>query len=463
MRNDNCCRLHDVKNRLLLKHNKRSGLFACCCVILSSCFSVVGCQRLDRLYPNEIADSFSIKEIPAVDETSPNIPVPAKPARPSLGDSKRERIGDLLKSGKGFSVRVRDDQPPKASSIVATKHPDQNLAEEIQSLSPEFKKLLQEYLASSGPSKTASAIATSEQPTSTPQSEVSSDLANHTEEPKVERRNLKSDPAKEPPAVITASAQEPVHTVAITSKEPAKEATPDPENWNESLSKAISVLEKQIRDNPNATEDVKMSNEYKLRMLQLAAGNLDASMQPIGNLTAREQEYLRHQLHALHDASNPAGIPVRSKLWSTVMQNQREATNQLAAISDLEVRSAAFCTSVEGYGIIKQFANYQFKPDQDVLLYCELENVDAQAVQSGFETQLQGRYEIIDNDGKRIADQLLPMEKEVCKNHRRDYFIVYRIYMPMQIPPGSYQLRLTIEDMKAKKYGQSMLDFQIAK
>jgi hypothetical protein len=166
---------------------------------------------------------------------------------------------------------------------------------------------------------------------------------------------------------------------------------------------------------------------------------------------------------ALYEASNPDAMPVRSRHWSIVMNSQREATNHLAAASNLEVKSLAFCTEVERYGVVTKFPKTQFQADQEVLLYCEIENVAAEKVRNGFETQLQGSYEIMDSQGRKIADQLLPMEPELCQNHRRDYFIVYKIYMPPQIAIGNYQLRLTIEDMKARKFGQSQLEFSIKK
>jgi hypothetical protein len=69
----------------------------------------------------------------------------------------------------------------------------------------------------------------------------------------------------------------------------------------------------------------------------------------------------------------------------------------------------------------------------------------------------------LDTNGNRIVEQTLPMEPDVCQNVRRDYYMVYRIFMPQQISPGNYKLRLTIEDLKARKYGQSTLDLQIKK
>ncbi len=255
--------------------------------------------------------------------------------------------------------------------------------------------------------------------------------------------------ANEAPQVVTAS----LHSSSPTTETP----------WNHSVKEAIEKLEKQLGDSSIKDENVRINQEVTLRMLYLADRQLDSALKPIDGLDDHERDYFKHELLALYEATNPDAVPVRSMRWSTVMNNQRQATNHLASVSKLEVKSVSFCTDVQGYGVVTKFPNYQFKPDQDILLYCELENVSAEPVKDGFETQLQGTYEIIDPNGRRIADQLLPMEKEICKNHRRDYFIVYRIFTPMQIAPGNYQLRLTVEDMKGKKFGQSQIDFQIQK
>ena len=96
-----------------------------------------------------------------------------------------------------------------------------------------------------------------------------------------------------------------------------------------------------------------------------------------------------------------------------------------------------------------------------MLLYCELDNFISEKLKNEYETKLQGSYEIVDKSGKRVTDQLLPPDEHICSNHRRDYFIAYRIFMPKEIPAGSYTLKLTIEDMKGRKFGQSSIDFQI--
>ncbi len=239
--------------------------------------------------------------------------------------------------------------------------------------------------------------------------------------------------------------------------------TANASNWRQLLSQAIEQLEKQVKEVPASDENLRISQEVTLRMLYVSQRRLADAMRPIDKLSDNEKDYFQHQMQALYEASNPDAMPVRSRHWSLVMNSQREATNQLAAASNLEVKSVAFCTEVERYGVITKFPKYHFKPDDELLLYCEIENVAANKVKEGFESQLQGSYEIIDSQGRKVADQLLPMEPEICQNHRRDYFIVYKIYMPQQISAGNYQLRLTVEDMKARKFGQSQLEFQIKK
>ena len=231
----------------------------------------------------------------------------------------------------------------------------------------------------------------------------------------------------------------------------------------ESTNHAIEQLEKQIRETPSTDESIRRIQEIKLRMLYVVQRRLDDALRPIEHLSDNENAFIAHEMQALFEATNPDAMPVRSRHWSLVMNNQREATNYLAAASNLEIKSLAFCTEVERYGVVTKFPKSQFQADQEVLLYCEIENVSAEKIRTGFETRLQGSYEIIDGQGRKVADQLLPMEPELCQNHRRDYFIVYKIYMPQQIASGSYQLKLTIEDMKAHKWGQSQLDFQIKK
>ncbi|MBU6385244.1 MAG: hypothetical protein KGS49_04840, partial [Planctomycetes bacterium] len=65
--------------------------------------------------------------------------------------------------------------------------------------------------------------------------------------------------------------------------------------------------------------------------------------------------------------------------------------------------------------------------------------------------------------GKRIVEQALPMEPDLCSSQRRDFFLVYMIYMPQNVEPGKYELILTMEDLCGNKFGSSKTDFEIKK
>lgn len=262
------------------------------------------------------------------------------------------------------------------------------------------------------------------------------------------------------------------HLIQQPFRENASESNTDPivdqesfqnaeRDWMASLNSTIQALENQLTNSPPADENIRLYQESSLRMMRMLYGDIENAMDPIHGLTTEEREYFRYQLQALHEAISPDSTPVRSRRWSVVLNSQREAAKFLSAVSNLDIPDVAFCSEVASYANYRRFDNYQFEPDQDVLLYCELDNVFAEAIKDGYETQIQGSYEIIDSSGRRVADQLLPMEKEICQSARRDYFIVYHIYMPQQIASGNYQMRLTIEDMKARKFGQATLDFQI--
>ncbi len=395
----------------------------------------------------------------------------SNPIATSVADSEKPK-GALAtgsareKSSLGKEIAVTEEQELDIESAVAALPPNMQEAARRQLATIQSK-------ASSGATvKQASAPADSKgDPKGTSSVKVSAKLSDSSMDDAVEQSA--SSPVRTASAEETTGLEDSVKTAFATGSvtdEPAvvtasakvsKPISPVPTSWNGSLSEAIAGLEQQLEEGLEKDENLRLSHEMTLRMLYLAQRRLNDAVRPIEGLDTHEQDYLRHQAQALFEASNPDAMPIRSRRWSLVMNSQRQATNNLAAASNLEVRSLAFCNDVQGYGVMTKFPKYQFQPDQEVLLYCEVENVTAEQVKGGYETQLQGTYEILDATGKRVTDQLLPMEKEICQNHRRDYFIIYHIYMPARIEPGNYQMRVTIEDGKAKKFGQAELDFQI--
>ncbi|MEM1224368.1 MAG: hypothetical protein AAGJ40_01660 [Planctomycetota bacterium] len=198
------------------------------------------------------------------------------------------------------------------------------------------------------------------------------------------------------------------------------------------------------------------------RHLMVMAGDPDGATEAFDGLDPSQQEYLRHQLLGLWTLIDPNGHPVPSRRMSSALPSIREAIQHLAAASDsLEVRALEFCTEIEAYGQIKPFQERRFTSGQEVILYCEIENFVTVDDDNGYETMLQGSYEILDGSGTKVISQSLPVDRQVSRNRLRDYFIAYQMHLPNGLTPGSYRLRLTMEDVHGRKFGRSDVQFDI--
>jgi hypothetical protein len=268
------------------------------------------------------------------------------------------------------------------------------------------------------------------------------------------------DRPKPTPPITYAGAVEPIEGVDLPNENKIKIETPKTD-WLALANETRAAMQAAVDSATALSPAQKLALEAKLRMQSLIVDDLEAAMTPIEGLQPHEQEFFQHECQAWHAATDPNGNPVLNRRWTLTLQSHRKAQMNLAAVSNLEIQNATFCTEVDSFGIISKFPQYHFRKDQELLLYCELDNFVSSPVKDGFETQLQGSYEIVDSNGRRVADQLLPMDEHVCRNQRRDYFIAYRMYMPQDIKPGRYTLKLTIEDMKGHKFGQTNVDFQV--
>jgi hypothetical protein len=141
-----------------------------------------------------------------------------------------------------------------------------------------------------------------------------------------------------------------------------------------------------------------------------------------------------------------------------------EASYTAPAMGDcprLVVRNLAFCSEVLSYGRTRQFDKYEFSPDQETLLYAEVENFAAEPTPAGFRTSLRSDCRIIDRRGTQVVERHFAPTEDYCQSPRRDFFIVYRVRLPKDIAPGRYTLRLAIEDLQCRKVGEASIDFAV--
>jgi hypothetical protein len=233
------------------------------------------------------------------------------------------------------------------------------------------------------------------------------------------------------------------------------------------LVEALEVEIKHRRSESTSDEELPRL-EQQLRLAYVSAGRLDDAVSGVESLDAMQREAYKNLMFGLGIWLSPDESrrpPLRS---AKVLHSLRDATTELAAAGKLEVKNLVFCERVDHFGWYSEFPRKEFQPRQQVILYAEVENFTAeQKGGTGYETELQGSYVILDSGGQEVASRQLQLDKEVCRNHRRDYFLAYRLYMPEGISPGRYRLELTVEDLKARgkyqgrKLGEGVIEFAI--
>jgi len=198
-----------------------------------------------------------------------------------------------------------------------------------------------------------------------------------------------------------------------------------------------------------------------LRMLYLLAGQREAALRPISGVPSVQREFWSKVLFALDGWLDTQKSGDLARRAAETKQTLDEALCRLGEVAPLVVRNLAFCTEIQSYGCLKPFKENVFLPEQEVLLYAEVENFTSEPTPKGFHTALRSSYQIFDARGQRVAEHDFTVTEEYCQNIRRDFFIGYHLRMPKRIYPGKYVLQLTIEDVKSHKAGQSSLEFSI--
>jgi len=233
-----------------------------------------------------------------------------------------------------------------------------------------------------------------------------------------------------------------------------------PKQWREVASEMLSSIKTElIRPGLNESERTRLS--VMERILYAFLNDTENALAPIKDIDEDESEYWKYFTHGLMISLDADEKNTSSRRAALALRKLRVASDHLANVSRLDVRNLAFCSKVNSYGRFDEFSSYGFKPDQEVLLYVEVENFAVENKGNRYETELQGEYTIFDADGRRIANAGLPLDKQFSMNRRHDYFIAYRVFMPKKIEKGHYFMQLTIEDLKGNKSNQSTLEFWI--
>ena len=235
---------------------------------------------------------------------------------------------------------------------------------------------------------------------------------------------------------------------------------PAPErDWQAHLGESIRALEARLQATPESTEQI--TEHARLRLMYVLAGRRDDALAPIPRVPAPVEEFWCNEALGLDTWLDRQRTPQRDRRAVEAKRHLGQAVASLAALAPLVVHNLDFCTAVHSYGSVERFSKREFHPNQEVLLYAEVDNFKSEETPKGHHTALRGSYQIFDSSGHRVADYEFPKTEETCDRPRRDFFIGYHLRLPQSIYPGKQTLKLTIEDLLSHKVGQASIEFTV--
>ena len=147
-------------------------------------------------------------------------------------------------------------------------------------------------------------------------------------------------------------------------------------DWRLRLAGVIEALEKETP--AAATTPSEVAQHARLRMLYLAAGRRDDAQRPIPADSPAVTEFWSKELAGLGTWLDVEHWPDDGLRAAECKPMLTDAIAKLSEAVPLVVRNLAFCTEVQSFGCTKRFDKYEFRPNQEVLLYAELENFASQ-------------------------------------------------------------------------------------
>lgn len=245
-------------------------------------------------------------------------------------------------------------------------------------------------------------------------------------------------------------------------------ANPKADYWQDELTKLISLMEAEASrpptDDSPAERQAHIQRQVYLRMLYLMAAEPEKAQLPISANDAVDQEFWTSMFWGMSNYFDDEQTGDPSTRAAQTIAQLNSAARQLQSVADLELRSVGFCNRIDGWGLYERFDRDEFEPGQAVLLYGELRNFSTDSTPAGmYRTLLNSSIEIVrtGREDTVLERNDLGQTEDLCRGLRTDFYNSYRIDIPAHLTPGSYQLRLTIEDQLSGRFATQTIGFTV--
>ncbi|MEM7453477.1 MAG: hypothetical protein AAF456_03880 [Planctomycetota bacterium] len=125
----------------------------------------------------------------------------------------------------------------------------------------------------------------------------------------------------------------------------------------------------------------------------------------------------------------------------------------------LQINNPALCSSIRGFGDIDKFESLEFKPGDQALIYCELQNYSsrffADLSGEGYRTLLKSHFRLVDQNGNVAQFENFPLVEDISIEPRENFYI----YLPMTIgalSDGEFELEVFITDVETAQTAKAV-------
>ena len=237
-------------------------------------------------------------------------------------------------------------------------------------------------------------------------------------------------------------------------------------DWQTPTRSAIEQLRYAIEQTPNGRT---VSNEMRLRMLEMLLGNKSEAARPMQSADETVNRFMGNQVLGFAALLDDTASENRSK-YNNAAFRFNEGLAELQNLCAIKLKNVMFVKDWLEYGKYYPHPTQEFSPGEAFIVYMEIENpvVRRDAVSNGFEVCVAISYEIRDSNAKVVAKQDVGKPAEMTLSRKRDYALAIGsgpipALLPASLAPGQYHLRISMTDMndKSMQYAEEQIPFRV--
>jgi hypothetical protein len=210
---------------------------------------------------------------------------------------------------------------------------------------------------------------------------------------------------------------------------------------------------KQAKDRP--TEFGPQLDLQLYRFLQLEPV---PQQEVLAQLSTSDREILAALMDGLSNfrqnlQADPTALP------SVTIRPLLKMAERLREQTELSIPTIQLCRHVEGFGIYEPMPlMFRAGSEHETLIYCEVENFTSRKNDKDlWETKLSLEAALYNSEGHVVLKGKDVVPVDVCRNRRRDFFVVKRLMLPKTLAPTRYILKLTIVDANSNRVAENSL------